>query len=149
MDQPCSPEEYWDPDLARQGDNNDIDMTHDPSGVPDHLPFLEAQPKELRQGRFVEMFTGCAEFFPGGKTFMDVFREDQYTEQRQENLYFPWASKEEWAFVSWLLCSRLSMAAIDSLLYLDIIKNASLSFRSTKELRTHCLLLWWRCGIHS
>ncbi|KAF8835029.1 hypothetical protein BDN67DRAFT_876643, partial [Paxillus ammoniavirescens] len=65
---------------------------------------------------------------------------------------FPWALKEEWAFVSWLLRSHLSMAVIDSLLFLDIvssclpvyfisdapqIKSASLSFCSAKELRTH------------
>ena len=65
----------------------------------------------------------------------------------------------------WVLCSCLSMAAIDSLLSLDIIhsnlmsqhttsdvsqiKSASLSFHSAKELRTHTEILpggpHWLC----
>ncbi|KAF8833101.1 hypothetical protein BDN67DRAFT_986251, partial [Paxillus ammoniavirescens] len=92
MDQPCSPEKDWDPGLARGDDDSDVDMA--PPDAPDHPPFLEAQPEQLSQGRFIEMFTGCAESFPSGKTFMDVFGEDQYAEQRRENLYFPWALKE-------------------------------------------------------
>ncbi|KIJ10412.1 hypothetical protein PAXINDRAFT_27957, partial [Paxillus involutus ATCC 200175] len=72
-------------------------------------------------------YEGCSEVFPGGKTFMDSFREDGYADERRENLYFPWASKEEWAFASWLLCSRLSMAAIDTLLSLKIMSFASLN----------------------
>ncbi|KIM57131.1 hypothetical protein SCLCIDRAFT_131146, partial [Scleroderma citrinum Foug A] len=54
-----------------------------------------------------------------------------------QNIYFPWASRQEWAFASWLLRSHLSMATIDSLLSLEIIKNVPLSFCSAKELRTH------------
>ncbi|KAI5986735.1 hypothetical protein EDC04DRAFT_2589552, partial [Pisolithus marmoratus] len=49
---------------------------------------------------------------------------------------FPWASRQEWGFASWLLESHLSMAAIDSLLSLEIIKNIPLSSFSAKELRT-------------
>ena len=88
---------------------------------------------------------------------MDEFWDDQYVAQRQENVFYPWASKQEWAFASWLLRSHLSMAAINSLLLLDIvssyvhwlklfsdplqIKGASLSFRSAKELRTRAEIL--------
>ena len=77
--------------------------------------------------------------------------------QRQENVFYPWASKQEWAFASWLLRSHLSMAAIDSLLSFDImssyvhwlksfsdplqIKGASLLFCSAKELRTWAEIL--------
>ncbi|KAF8547631.1 hypothetical protein OG21DRAFT_1527027 [Imleria badia] len=133
-EQPCSPEEDKILDNAHQplqvdgDDDSDLDMAYDPLNPSlDDQPFL---------GRFVEAFEGCAETFPGGKTFMDNFREDQYTEQRRENLSFPFASKVEWDFASWLLRSRLSMAAINLLLSLDIIKSASLSFHSAKELRT-------------
>ncbi|KAF9228181.1 hypothetical protein BS17DRAFT_877551 [Gyrodon lividus] len=119
MDQPCSPEEDWDPSLARGDDDSDVNMA--PPDAPDHPPFLEAQPEQLSQGGFIEMFTGCAESFPGGKTFMDVFREDH-------------------------------MASIDSLLSLDIIKSASLSFHSAKELRTCAEILprgpQWICCIY-
>ena len=85
---------------------------------------------------------------------MGDFWANQYTEQRCENVYYSWMSKQEWAFASWLLCSHLSMVAIDSLLLLDIVRNnfqlslfsdplqikcASLSFCSVKELRAHVL----------
>ena len=61
--------------------------------------------------------------FPGSKTFMDDFWADQYVEERCDNVFYPWALKQEWAFASWLLCSHLSMVAIDTLLLLDIISN--------------------------
>lgn len=45
--------------------------------------------------------------------------------EQEENLYFPFASQEEWQFASWLLRSCLSMSAIDSLLSLDIVRQIS------------------------
>ncbi|KAI6010124.1 hypothetical protein EDC04DRAFT_2581204 [Pisolithus marmoratus] len=92
-------------------------------------------------GIYVETYEGCTEVFPGGEMFMDRFRCDQYAEQRQENSYFPWASRQEWAFTSWLLQSHLSMVAIDCLLLLEIMRNLLLSFCSAKELRTHAEIL--------
>ncbi|KAI6041981.1 hypothetical protein EDC04DRAFT_2534493, partial [Pisolithus marmoratus] len=63
--------------------------------------------------------------------------------------YFPWASRQEWAFTLWLLQSCLSMAAVDNLLSLKIMKNVPLSFCSAKELRTRAETLppgpWWLC----
>ena len=72
--------------------------------------------------KFTEWYAGCSEAFPGGNTFMDFFETDQYAEERKTNLYFPFASREEWQFASWLLRSRLSLAAIDSLLSLDLVR---------------------------
>ena len=72
--------------------------------------------------KFTEWYTGCSEAFPGGKTFMDFFETDQYAEERKTNIYFPFASRREWQFASWLLHSRLSLAAIDSLLSLDLVR---------------------------
>ncbi|KAF8546109.1 hypothetical protein OG21DRAFT_1528045, partial [Imleria badia] len=124
-EQPCSPEEDQVLNDAHQlldgDDDSDLDMAYDPPNPSlDDQPFLGPPPEQFFQGRFVETFEGCTETFPGGKTFMDNFREDQYTEQRWENLYFPFASQVEWSFASWLLCSHLSMTAINSLLSLDI-----------------------------
>ncbi|KIJ63925.1 hypothetical protein HYDPIDRAFT_168314 [Hydnomerulius pinastri MD-312] len=85
--------------------------------------------------KFIEAYEGGCEAFPGGKSFMDTFREDQYANERRQNLYFPFTSQEEWQFASWLLRSRLSVAAIDSLLSLDIFKRIALSFWTGKELR--------------
>lgn len=99
-------------------DDDDIQMDDLPVCPPQHPDDVGGT---AEQPRFVEPFEGCSTTHPGSKTFMDTFREDQFAEERRENIYFPWASKEEWAFASWLLRSRLSMAAIDSLLSLDIV----------------------------
>ncbi|KIM51910.1 hypothetical protein SCLCIDRAFT_33084 [Scleroderma citrinum Foug A] len=143
--------DYW-----QDGDVEMVPSAND-TGLPDHAspppPFnnsIESQHRQLPGAtRFVETYQGCAEMFPRGETFMSQFRNDQYAEQRQQNIYFPWASRQEWAFASWLLHSRLSMAMIDSLLSLEMIKNIPLSFRSAKELRTHAEILpsgpWWLC----
>ncbi|KIM57753.1 hypothetical protein SCLCIDRAFT_129727 [Scleroderma citrinum Foug A] len=107
--------------------NHDVPPTpsYSHQGHPDYL------------GRFVETYEGCVTAFPGGEMFMGQFRSDQYVEQHQENIYFPWGSRKEWGFTSWLLRSHLSMAAIDSLLSLEIIRDIPLSFHSANELRTH------------
>ena len=110
------------------GNEGDFDMAHepvDPQNPPGLNPFVPGcQPQQIGPDQFVEVFEGCAEQFPGGKTFMDEFRNDQYAEERRQNLYFPWASWREWAFASWLLRSRLSMAAIDSLLSLELVSDS-------------------------
>ena len=56
-----------------------------------------------------------------GKTFMDLFDEDLYAEYRAANLYYPFASQEEWQLASFLLKSGLSMSAIDEFLKLDLV----------------------------
>ena len=62
---------------------------------------------------------------------MDQFRNDQYGEQWQEKIYFPWASRQEWGFAFWLLHSCLSMAVIDDLLSLKLVSsNTSMQFKS-------------------
>lgn len=103
--------------------DEDIEMDDAPSNpCSDNLDNMGTEPQQLHQDRFMEMFEGCGERFPGSKTFMDQFKEDQHAEQRRDNIYFPWALKQEWVFVSWLLHSRLSMAAINNLLSLDIVR---------------------------
>ncbi|KAF8125875.1 hypothetical protein EV363DRAFT_1095058, partial [Boletus edulis] len=84
---------------------------------------------------FIETFPDCSNSYAGGLSFMDLFWQDKYAEEQRENLYFPFACGEEWEFSSWCIHSGLSMAAIDSLLLLTIIKRISLSFRTAKELR--------------
>lgn len=74
-------------------------------------------------GTFTEKFPGCSNSYIGGFTFMDRFWQDEHAEERQENLYFPFASREEWEFSSWCLRSGLSMAAINALLSLTIVSN--------------------------
>ncbi|KAG2059350.1 hypothetical protein BDR06DRAFT_979926 [Suillus hirtellus] len=61
-----------------------------------------------------------------GSTFLDLFDADEYTECRVDNLYYPFASKEEWEVANYLLHSSLSMAAIDEFLKLSMIQRLHL-----------------------
>ncbi|KAI5990601.1 hypothetical protein EDD15DRAFT_2170126 [Pisolithus albus] len=129
-----------DVEVHSQGDDENADMDVFPDYgdplTPDDPHGTHRSQHDPDPGIYVETYEGCTEAFPGGETFMDRFGHNQYAEQRRENSYFPWASRQEWSFASWLLRSRLSMAAIDSLLSLEIMRDLSLSFRSAKELRT-------------
>ena len=58
---------------------DDIEMAHEFAGPnpPERNPSVPAgQPQWLEPDRFVEMYEGCAEQFPGGRTFMDEFQND-------------------------------------------------------------------------
>lgn len=56
-----------------------------------------------------------------GLTFLDVFDADEFAEYRKDNLFYPFASKEEWEVADFLLRSSLSMAAIDEFLKLRMV----------------------------
>ena len=94
-------------------------------------------------------------FFGSGPAFMDKFSADPYADKRRENRYYPFLSKGEWAFASWLICSGLSMRAIDDLLALPIVSFQAFvttsfadqtprynSFRSPSPLRKLCVVVW-------
>ncbi|KAG0705982.1 hypothetical protein DFH29DRAFT_872715 [Suillus ampliporus] len=70
-------------------------------------------------------------------------------EEKKDNLFYPFASKEEWEVADYLLHSFLSMAAIDEFLKLRMIQNLQLSFSNTRELRSHAEMLpsgpSWKC----
>lgn len=71
----------------------------------------------------VEEYAGSAKIYCQGQTFMDKFDKDRYALERQENLYYPFASREEWQFAEFLLQSGLSMNAIDRFLKLDLVSH--------------------------
>jgi hypothetical protein len=52
---------------------------------------------------------------------MDLFDDDEYAENREMNLYYPFASQPEWELASFLLKSGLSMVAIDEFLKLQMV----------------------------
>ena len=72
-------------------------------------------------GLVIDAHPSTPSIYPGGTTFMDQFFADQYADFRQENLYYPFASRIDWQLASWLLRSRLSMAAIDDFLSLELV----------------------------
>ena len=111
-------EGHWVPPSNQDGNHSDLG-TFVTAGNP-------LDQDEAPSSKFTETYKGCSEAFPGGKTFMDAFQMDQYAEERMVNVFFPFASHEEWQFTSWLLCSRLSLKAIDSLLLLNIVSPSGL-----------------------
>jgi hypothetical protein len=70
---------------------------------------------------FVEHFEGAVKIYQRGQTFQDRFNMDAYAAHRKENIYYPFASLQEWELGSFLLCSSLSMAAIDQFLGLELV----------------------------
>lgn len=75
-------------------------------------------PIAVDNGPFVEEYEGAAKEYGAGVTFMSEFGRDLHAAERVENLYYPFASKEEWELAAFLLRSDLSMASIDFFLSL-------------------------------
>ncbi|KAG1853679.1 hypothetical protein F4604DRAFT_1506422, partial [Suillus subluteus] len=84
-----------------------------------------------------------------GLTFLDVLDADEFVEYRKDNLFYPFASKEEWEVADYLLRSSLSMAAVDEFLKLCMIQNLQLSFSNARELCSRAEMLpsgpSWKC----
>lgn len=82
-------------------------------------------PKPYDNRFFTENYPTGVESFGQGDTFMDVFDADDHADKRRDNLYYPFASRQDWEIASWILRSSLSMAEIDSFLSLELVNNIS------------------------
>ncbi|KAI6019933.1 hypothetical protein F5J12DRAFT_716230 [Pisolithus orientalis] len=80
---------------------------------------------------------------------MDKFNGNQFSNLQASNLYYPFNSHNEWELASWLLCSGLSMRAIDSFLSLSIIQLLNISFHTARALHGLAELLPGRLCWHS
>lgn len=69
----------------------------------------------------IDFFPAAGDTYGAGSTFMDKFNADEYAARREKSIYWPFASKSEWSFASWLLRSGLSMQAIDRFLSLEMV----------------------------
>jgi hypothetical protein len=95
-----------------------------PSSLPEDDTGMEIvdnidQPPQL----YTESFLGSSKVFGNGETYLDIFDEDEYTDARQTNLYYPFASQPEWELASFLLKSDLSRVAIDEFLKLHLVST--------------------------
>ena len=72
---------------------------------------------------FFETYPGAAQTFGRAATFMDLFDADPHSNKRRDHPYYPFASRGEWQLASFLLCSDLSMNAIDKFLKLELVSN--------------------------
>ena len=73
--------------------------------------------------RFVQEYDGAAKTFGPGTTFMQQFECDEFSEERSQNLYYPFASRAEWELAAFLLRSDLSLSALDMLLSLNLVST--------------------------
>ncbi|KAJ7821497.1 hypothetical protein B0H13DRAFT_2241738 [Mycena leptocephala] len=65
-----------------------------------------------------------------------TFHKDQYREERQSNLYYPFASADEWELASYLTRSNMTIADTDEFLNLRLTSKMDLSFQTAKDLRS-------------
>jgi hypothetical protein len=72
---------------------------------------------------FVQEYEGAARTFGPGTTFMQQFEGDKFAEERTQNLYYPFSSREEWELAAFLLSSDLSLAALDRFLSLNLVSE--------------------------
>ncbi|KAH7917126.1 hypothetical protein BV22DRAFT_1026954, partial [Leucogyrophana mollusca] len=70
-----------------------------------------------------EVFVGAGGIYGYSSTFMDQFDMDENASLRKENIYYPFASHQDWEIASWLLRSGLSMGAINSFLSLELMSS--------------------------
>jgi len=108
------------PESIQNSDCSDDGMNVDPQ------PDDHSSQHETKSKWFTEEFPDASWTFGCGRTFMDVFDQDQFADIRKDQLYYPFASKEEWELASFLLRSCMSMAAIDRFLKLSLVSLSSL-----------------------
>ena len=93
---------------------------------------------DVESGVNAEYFLHAARVYDGGLTFMDQFDTDPFSARRTTNLYYPFASRQDWELGSWLLRSGLSLVAIDKFFSLELVRQPrwlSVQFSSSFRLR--------------
>ena len=89
-------------------------------------PQIENEAEGEAEGKtspfFAEIYRNASEIFGHGDTFMDLFDKDPHSDKRKDNLYYPFASRQEWEVALYLLCSSLSMAELDKFLKLELVR---------------------------
>ena len=110
----------WNPGPNSDGD--DMDYHHEEADVENEFPIPDRETLGggAAGGHFTR-FQGAAKVHARGLTFLEWFNDDVYAHHRNENLYYPFASFQDWELASFLLSSTLSMAAIDRFLAIELV----------------------------
>jgi len=91
-------------------------INDDPADTNDFSPVFSNTSESLQ-----ENFPGSSHTYGKGESFIDRFNHDDLAEQRSNNLYYPFASREEWELASFLLRSNMPMSEIDEFLRLHLV----------------------------
>lgn len=91
---------------------------HNETGPSGELDGHDFEASNVQDGQVTEMYEGAAQKYGPGRSFLSEFDSDQHAQQQKSNMYYPFASKDDWQLASWLLRSGLSMNAIDEFLSL-------------------------------
>ena len=90
-----------------------------PSLGPVH--HITAANPTMKDGYYAKMHPNTPIVKMGGETFMDQFDKDRFVGERKQNIYYPFADRDDWEMGYWLLNSGLSMAAINKFLSLKLV----------------------------
>ncbi|KAJ7114401.1 hypothetical protein C8R44DRAFT_832941 [Mycena epipterygia] len=129
---------------AEQAEEEDISATEDEDMPMEELDVEDTYvdgPSEDMPKSWREEYPDAGLILEEGPSFMQTFHQDKYADQRADNLYYPFATSEEWQLASFLSRSSLSIAETDELLRLELIKKIGLSFTTTKDLRSRYEIL--------
>ena len=97
-----------------------------PASSRSSLPASTSQNLDDKKNPFnVKKHPTSGSVYGHGETFMDKCDKDRFTEMRKGHLYYPFTSRDEWELASFLLCSHLSMAAVDRFLKLQLVSYTS------------------------
>ena len=99
---------------------NDGDLIFPFSGV-DTIEDLESLPVADTNSLTTEVYTTAAKVYGCGSTFMDIFHMDQYSWDHLDNVFYPFASKQDWELASWLTHANLSIRLIDDFFSLQLV----------------------------
>ena len=109
-------------------DNEPIDTINSgPRDANDPLSIWQSQPEVAIINRIhrTEYYPGASLTFGRGTTLIEEFQKDRCTPQRQQsnNVYYPFASKDEWEFSNKLMRMPGSLAAKTDLLDTAIVRS--------------------------
>jgi hypothetical protein len=68
-----------------------------------------------------DRYPDAAHTYGHGRCFLDAFNADQHSDKRRENVFYPFASGDEWAIASYLLRCSLSTKEVDEFLALRLV----------------------------
>jgi hypothetical protein len=108
--------------LGSNSDGDDMAYHHEGADVENGFPTSDGERLDggAAGGHFTR-FQGAAKVHAWGLTFLERFNDDAYAHHRNDNLYYPFASFQDWELASFLLSSTLSMAAIDRFLGIELV----------------------------